>query len=291
MKFKDKVEYLLLVFFARIVGFIGIRNARYIAKPLALLFFYLIPIRKNVVKKNLSQAFPNLSRKQINKLAFQNYYSIGISLLEIVAIPYSTVEEIKSMVINENPEFFHSGRFKETGLILTTAHFGNWDLGAVFVGMMLDKTLHVLAKQQKNILVADWIKKGREQFGNKEILLGSSVRELYKTLKDKGYIGVVGDQRAPPESPKIDFFGMQTSIYTGTATIALKTKVPIVFTIFTRRPDYKYALSFEEIEYTDLIGTTEEKEIMITQRYIKLLQKNIEKHPEQWFWMHDIWKY
>ena len=291
MKFRYKVEFFLLLSIARLVGFLGIKNARYLAKPLALLFFYLIPVRKDVVKKNLSLAFPHLSDKQIKNLAFENYYSIGISFLEIVAFPYADREEIYSLVVNKNPELLHSPGFKEKGLILYTAHFGNWELGALYVGMTLDNTLCVLAKKQKNELVADWIKKGREKYGNREILLGSSVRELYKTLKYKGAIGIVGDQRGPRDGIRINFFGQETSLYTGAAAIALKMNVPIIVAIIARRPDNKYLLNFEEIYYSDFQGTDGEKEIYITQKYMDILQKNIEKHPEQYFWMHDIWKY
>jgi KDO2-lipid IV(A) lauroyltransferase len=291
MKFRYKVEFFLLISFARFAGILRLKNARYLAKPLALIFYYLIPIRKNVVKKNLSLAFPQLNDKEINKLAFENYYSIGISLLEIIAIPYSSRDEIFSMVVNENPDLLLLPKFKESGLILYTAHFGNWELGALYVGLILDNTLHVLAKKQKNELVADWIKKGREKFGNKEILLGSSVRELYKTLKENGSVGIVGDQRGPQDGSRIDFFGRSTSIYTGAASIALKMNVPVVLAIIARRPDNRYSISFEEISYSEFQGTPGEKEIYITQKYINILQKNIEEHPEQYFWMHDIWKY
>ncbi len=291
MKFKYKVEFFLLISFARIAAILGLKNARYLAKPLAVIFFYLIPIRKNVVKKNLSLAFPDLSDKQINKLAYRNFYSIGISFLEIVALPYSSLDEVSSLVVSENPGFLKSSRFKETGVIFYTAHFGNWELGALHVGLAVDNTLHVLAKKQKNELVAEWIKKGREKFGNKEILLGSSVRELYKTLKEKGSVGIVGDQRGPRDGSRIEFFGQKTSIYTGAAAIALKMNVPIVVAIIERRQDNRYLISFEEISYSDFKGTIKEKEIFITQEYINILQKNIEKHPEQYFWMHDIWKY
>jgi KDO2-lipid IV(A) lauroyltransferase len=291
VKFKYRVEFFLLVSVARIAGFLGLRNTRYLAKPLAILFYYLIPIRKKVVKKNLSIAFPQLSKKQINRLAFNNYYSIGISFLEIISVPFATKSDIESIIIYEDPESLDSAKFNDTGLILYTAHFGNWELGAISVGMTLNKTLHVLAKKQKNTLVADWIRKGREKFGNKEILLGSSVRELYKTLRNKGYVGMVGDQRGPIDAPKVDFFGRKTSLFTGTATMALKSNVPVYVAIIARRSDYKYLITFEEIPHSNLDGSIEEKELKITQQYMSILQKNIEKYPEQWFWMHDIWKY
>jgi len=291
MKLKYKVEFILLVSIARFVGLFGLKNARYLAKPVAFLFYYLIPIRKTVVKKNLSLAFPNLNHHQINKLAFDNYYSIGISFIEIMAIKYSSRDDLTSMVIFDNPELINSVIKKNRGLILFTAHFGNWELGAIFAGMVLENTLYVLAKKQKNTLVAGLIKNVREKFGNKEILLGSSIRELYKTLKDKGNIGMVGDQRGPRDGARVNFFGRPTSIFTGTAAMALKINVPIVVALLGRRPDNKYYIFLEEISLTDLEGTTEEKEIEIIQRYMNILQKNIEKHPEQWFWMHDIWKY
>lgn len=291
MKIKYKVEFFLLASIARIVGLFGLQNARYLAKPVAILFFYLIPIRKSVVKKNLSLAFPHLNPDQINKLAFDNYYSIGISFIEILAFKYSSREDITSIVAYDNPDVIASAINKDRGLILITAHFGNWELGAIFFGMVLKNTLYVLAKEQSNTLVADLIKNIREKFGNKEILLGSSIRELYKTLKNKGNVGMVGDQRGPRDGKRVNFFGHPTSIFTGTATMALKIGVPIVVVLLGRRPDNKYYIYLEEIPFSDLEGTAEENEIEITQRYMNILQKNIKKHPEQWLWMHDIWKY
>lgn len=290
MKFKYRVEFFLLASFARFAGLIGFNNARYLAKPLAILFFYLIPIRKSVVKKNLSLAFPHLNPGQINKLAFDNYYSIGISFIEILAIKYSSRDDITSKIIYNN-EVVASALNKDRGVILITAHFGNWELGAVFFGIVLENTLYVLAKKQSNTLVVDLIKSIREKFGNQEILLGSSIRELYKTLINKGNVGMVGDQRGSKEGARVNFFGQPTSIFTGTATMALRSKVPIVVVLLSRQPDNNYKIYLEEISYSDLNGTAEENEIEITQRYMSILQKTIEKYPEQWFWMHDIWKF
>lgn len=57
------------------------------AKILAYLFFYLIPIRKDVVIDNLTKAFPEKSETEIKKIAFGTYHSFLITLVEILYLP------------------------------------------------------------------------------------------------------------------------------------------------------------------------------------------------------------
>ncbi len=57
------------------------------------------------------------------------------------------------------------------------------------MGLLLNKQINVLVKKQRNRLVANWMSDIREKFTNKEIPLGVSVRELYKTLVQGGIVG------------------------------------------------------------------------------------------------------
>lgn len=291
MSIKHLTEYIFFVSISRIVGLFGIGNVKYFAKPIAFLFYYFIPIRKAVVKKNISKAFPKLAQKEINDLAFRNYYSLAITFLEIMCFRYSTKEQILSIIEKGDVILAQNALAKNKGAILLTAHFGNWELGAISIGLLLNFPVHVLAKKQKNLLVANWMKRIREKFGNKEILLGASLRDLYVTLKNGGAIGVVGDQRGPKESLRVDFFNQPTAVFSGTAALALKNKVPIIVTIIVRNTNHRYEIETEEISLENLSGSKEEQIKELNQRYFRILERNIIEHPEQWFWMHNIWKY
>lgn len=288
---KYKFEFFLFVFFGKLFTFFGFESIHKTAKLLAIIAFHIFRIRRRVVLKNLSLAFPELDSKQIKLLAIKNYQSVAITFLEVFNLTRMDRENIKINFLSTGLDFVHKKYQGKKGLILLTAHFGNWELGAVAVGLHLDETIHVLVKKQKNPYVAKWLNNFRERFGNKQIPLGVSVRELYSTIKEQKIVGIVGDQRGTKDGVKVNFFGIKTSTFPGTASIALKTQCPVVVLLCARQKNGIYKSEIEEIRLYDIVGTQEERIREFNQRYMAILEKNIKKYPEQWFWMHNIWKH
>jgi Kdo2-lipid IVA lauroyltransferase/acyltransferase len=288
---QNKVEYILFITLIRFFNLFGIEKARIFAKPLAFVFFNFIPIRKAIVINNLKIAFPNLTIKEIHKLAFQCYCSISITLFEILCIPSLPVEKLKTLM--DCPDLGLIKKFydKGNGLIFLTAHFGNWELGATSMGAQLNIPIHVVVKDQRNPYVSQWLNMMRKKFGNKVTALGVSIKNIYAELKKKNMLGIVGDQRGPRDGMRIKFFNKSTAIYAGTASLSVKTGAPIAVAFIARQPDYRYKVFVEIIEPGLLPGSEEEKILEINQRYFSILESYIRKYPDQWFWMHNIWKY
>jgi len=258
---------------------------------LGYFFFFIVPIRKNIVLNNLAIAFPDFSKKEINKIALANYVSLTKTFLEIVKLKKTSSEWFIENVEVVNNELVEIYLQKKESLILLTAHFGNWEFGALTLGIKYNFSMNVLAKKQSNEFVTRFMSEAREKFGNKEIFTGSSVKELYKALLKKQIIGVVGDQRGPLEGPRVKFFNRDTAVYTGTAVLSLKTKTPILSVFVARQKNNKYKIFIDELSFENLPQDQEEKVIEINRRYFNKLENMIKQYPEQWFWMHKIWKY
>lgn len=293
---KYKLEFLAFNFLGNLLSIFGFRNQKYSAKFLAFIFFNILRIRRKVVIKNLSIAFPHLDKKNITKLAFKNYISVAITFLEILNIEKMNRDEILSMFSQNYDDIiqhkiFQNPIYKNQGFILLTAHIGNWELGAIAIGIILNKSINVLVKNQKNIYVRDWLKGIREKFGNKQITVGSSVREIFKALKMNQTVGIVGDQRGPREGLKVSFFSRKTSVFVGTASIALKVNCPVIIAFCVRNSEYKYDIILEEMEIPNNQLSAEEKILSFNQNYMSFLEKTIKLYPDQWLWMHNIWKY
>jgi KDO2-lipid IV(A) lauroyltransferase len=177
------------------------------------------------------------------------------------------------------------------GVILLSAHFGNWEYVAASASLQVDLPFHVVVKPQRNPYVTNWLNKMRTKWNNKVISLGISIREIYKNLKEKNLIAMVADQRGPYEGIRVNFFGIKTAVYSGTAALALKTKAPIIYGITVRQPDYSYNVVLEEISMENLPENEEDRIIELSQRHTSYLEKFIRQYPEQWLWMHKRWKY
>lgn len=288
---KYKIEYSVLIFLGTVFSNVKFESHRFASKLLAIIFFNILRIRRSVVIKNLSIAFPKKSANEIKRLAFSNYQSIAITFLEIFSFNSASRDTIKNKFIPNNFELIKQKYSEKKGLILLTGHFGNWELGALATGIYLEESINVLVKKQKNPYVAEFITNMRERFGNKQIFLGVSVKELYKTIINKKAVGIVGDQRGKRDGIRVKFFGKETSTFPGTAAIALKTQCPVIILLCARQFNGRYESIIEELDYSNIKGSKEEMIQEFNQRYLAILEKTVKQYPEQWFWMHNVWKY
>lgn len=269
----------------------GIDRSRKYAFPLALLFFYLIPIRKNVVKKNLSLAFPDFSAKEINKTTFACYKSLAITLIEILCLPILNEKDIEKYFVWENFSLLEKKYSEKKGVILLISHSANWEYATLAISQKMGFPFGVIMKEQRNTLVSDWMIKNRSKWGNRMITLGISVRNFYKELLDKNIVLLAADQRAPKESQRVLFFGRLSTCFFGPALLAIKTGAPIIFALMKREKSLSYTIRFEEVSLENLPLLEEEKLLEISQRHTTILEKAIRTAPDQWLWMHDRWKF
>lgn len=288
---KNFLEYSLFLILAGIVRLLGLKVSRRLSIIIAFIFYYIIPIRKQVTLKNLHKAFPEYSEREIKKVAFGSYKSFSITLVEMLFIPFMTREQIENAIYCEDVELVKKYYERNNGLIALSGHFGNWEYGALSVSAKINVPFHVVVKSQRNPYVDAYLNHGRTRWINKIVPLGVSIRKIYAELKAKNIVAMVADQRGPQEGMRVNFFGQQSSIYPGPAMLAIKTRAPILYVLTIRQPDYSYTAQISEISMENLPADKERQVQEVSQRHMAFLESVIRKHPEQWLWMHNIWKY
>jgi KDO2-lipid IV(A) lauroyltransferase len=288
---QNLIEYIFFILFSFLVRVAGLNFSRKGSVILALVFFYLIPIRKKTVIENLSFSFPDFSKQEINKIAFNCYRSFAITLIELLAIPWLSKNEMEHMIQCENAHFIKEKHDEGKGVILLSAHFGNWEYIALSVSLQIGIPFYVVIKPQRNPYVTRWLEKVRTKWINKVIQSGISIRQVYKELLNKNVVAMVADQRGPSDGLKLDFMGRQALFFTGPAALAVKTGAPVLYSIPVRQEDYSYKAKIVEISKENLPEDEEGKVREITRRLKEFLEGFIREYPEQWFWMHKRWKF
>ncbi|MFZ1519149.1 MAG: lysophospholipid acyltransferase family protein [Ignavibacteriaceae bacterium] len=288
---KNFFEYILFLTLSYFCRLLGLKLSRKFASLLTLFFYYLVPIRKEVVFDNLKHAFPNLNQTKIEKIAFGSYKNLAITLVEILYLPWMSKEQVKSVVKFNNISLIDKKHSEENGVILLSAHFGNWEYCAISGGAQLNKKFSVVVKPQRNSYVNDWMNKARTRWTNDIVPLGVSIRNIVTVLKNNGIVAMAADQRGPEDSIKLDFFDRKTSVYTGPAILSLKMNAPIIYGITIRQPDFSYVSDIVEISKDNLPDDFDEKVKVLSERMLKYLEDVIRAYPEQWFWMHKRWKH
>ena len=251
----------------------------------------MIRIRKEVVLENLTFAFPDYDKEKIKDIAYENFRSTCITLVEILYLPWIKKEQVNNILSFENPDLLIS-KFKEgNGLIVLSGHFGNWEYLATLGAYILQVKFNVVVKPQRNPYVDRWMNNYRTKWNNKVIPLGPSIRNVYSVLLNKGILAMVADQRGPEDGIKLEFFGRKTSVYTGPAILSLKSKAPLIFGIAIRQKDFSYKIFINEISRDNLPEEYDEKVKVLSERILRHLEIFIRQYPAQWLWMHKRWKH
>jgi KDO2-lipid IV(A) lauroyltransferase len=288
---KNRIEYFLFLLFSLTFRLLGLNTSRKLSGLLAVIFYYFIPIRKKTVLENLRNAFPEYDEKKIRSIAYNTYKSFLTAFIEILYLSKIGRQELEAAVNCPNKDLIETKFKEEKGVILLSAHFGNWEYVATSVALQLDLPFSVVVKPQRNPYVSDWMNNVRTRWNNDIVSLGLSIRKTYQTLKEKKIVAMVADQRGPQESIKVEFFGRKVSVHVGPAVLALKTGAPILCGIPVRQKDYSYKLVMHEISKDNLPEDNEEKIIELSQRHTSYLESFIREYPEQWLWMHKRWKH
>ncbi len=288
---KNNLEYILFISLSYFFRIIGLKLSRRFSSVIAFFFYYIVPIRKDVVFDNLKHAFPEYSKDKIREIAYGSYKSFCFTLAEILYMPWLTDEQLKQIMVCENQDLIVNRFNENNGVILLSAHFGNWEYLATSVALQINKKFYVVVKPQRNPFVNDWMNKYRTKWTNEIVPLGVSIRNVFSVLLNKGIVAMVADQRGPKESMKLEFFGRMTSVYTGPAVLSLKTNSPIIYGISVRQKDLNYKVELFEVDRNNLPDNQDEKIKVLSERMIKNLEEIIRKNPEQWLWMHKRWKH
>ncbi len=288
---QNLLEYALFSFFSKIFCLAGFKRAHRFAPFLTFIFHDLLKLRRSVVMKNLTIAFPELSEQERKDLCRKCYLSSAKTFIEIMTLPAIKFSEVENFVSDAAADAARELHGRGKGLILLTAHFGNWELAALTYARRIGIPIATLAQPQRNGYITDWMERVRTMWGNRVYKTGHAAMTLFKALKNGEIIGVVGDQRGPEDGLRVPFFGRMSAVNEGSATLALRAGSPIMICLFIRNEDDSYRLEFKEISYDDLPESLSDKVAEVTRRHTAVLEEYIRKYPDQWFWMHNRWKY
>jgi KDO2-lipid IV(A) lauroyltransferase len=88
----------------------------------------------------------------------------------------------------------------------------------------------------------------------------------------------------------MDFFGRPASIARGPALFAIRCGCPVIPLLLRRERHDRHVLIAGELIYPPKSGDEEADVRSMTARYVKFIEENIRRYPDQWLWTHNRWK-
>jgi KDO2-lipid IV(A) lauroyltransferase len=251
----------------------------------------VLPHLRRHAEINLQLAFPELSAVERGRIERGTFRNLGRLLGEVSQFPRFDRDNISSIVVYNGLENYLNAKAQGRGVILLTGHIGAWEL-SVYAHSIYGYPMSFLARRVDNPLVERLAENQRARYGNRSIDKKNSVREVLKTLKSGGVVGILADLNSSREEGVFcDFFGVQACTTAGVATLALRTGAVVLpgYLVWDETARI-HRLHFEPPIETINTGNQKEDVQVNTERYAKTLEAIIRRHPDQWLWIHRRWR-
>ncbi len=259
--------------------------ARLVARLATRVLDLAVPKLRRVGLKNLSFAFPELDTHARNRIINGVFAGIARMLVALARFPTLNSANIPEWISYEGLENYLEAKRNGRGVLVATAHLGNWELSA-FAHALMTEPMHVMVRALDNPLIDRIVEERRALSGNRLIYKKDAARTVIAALRNNEALGILIDQNtSASEGVFINFFGKLACAGTAFAKFAEHSGAAVIpgFALWNERKK-RYVLRFyPRVEMTGDPKTD-------TQRIHSLFEEIIREHPDQWMWIHRRWK-
>ena len=262
-----------------------------LAKFLAFAFMKLKKKRFHVVMTNLNLAFGETKSKEEKlEIAKKCYYNFAKYLgINFILNQNTTKQKILKQVVFKNEHFLLDAIRSGRPIIVTTAHFGQWEIFGLAVAAHFGPS-SVLGRRLDSSVMDKILKANRAQFDVELIDKDGGAKDILKALKARRIVGILVDQNtAPKDGIKVQFFGKDVLHTPAASVLAQKTNALIINAFIYQKGENLNEICFEEpID----ISTFDKEEAVqkATQMQCSACEEMVRARPEEYFWFHQRFK-
>ncbi len=227
-----------------------------------------------------------LSPRALHSLARENFLNFAKYLVDFFRFLRLEPENMDRIVHFGNVPAVLDDLLKHgKGIIIVSAHLGNWELGAAALAALGYK-FNAVALWVPDKKLNDLYQYYRTSRKINPLPFGRAARECISVLRRNEIVAVVGDRDFSRSVQTVEFFGRPARLPDGPAKLALATGAPLLPIFMIRLPDDTFAYIVDEPIWAD----KERQNVDEIMRQVAMaLERVIRQHSEQWFLFHNLW--
>ncbi len=263
-----------------------------LADLLYYITYYIARYRRNVVRENLTFSFPEKTEKEIIKIEKGSYRHFSDLLMETVKLLSMSEKQISERMKYVNYEQLINHCKENRSVILLTSHYCNWEWHSTFShSLQTEIPIFQVYKKLSSDITDRLMLKIRGKNGGNSVEMRKIVRQIIEMSKEGkvGMFGMISDQSPARRNTHLttEFLSQKTTVITGSEQLSKKFNLPVYY-VRTKKIKRGFYVS-EPIELS--VNPKEVEDFQISEKYIKLLEKDIIENPQYWLWTHRRWKY
>lgn len=254
--------------------------------------YYVFRYRRNVVRTNLVNSFPDKTLPEIIRIEKRYYQHMCDLFVEMYRMWHMSEEEIRRRCVFTNPEVIQHYFDQGKSVIGVLGHYGNWEWMASYsLWMPADVDFYTLYKPLHDRVADRMMLSIRSRFKAKPVPKNDILRKVVENRREGRLFlaGFIGDQTPNKANLNfwMEFLNQDTPVLIGTEKIARKFDLPVI-SLHMR----KVKRGYYEVDFVDICGNPAESEPgEITRLHTRVLEQTIREVPELWLWSHKRWKH
>ncbi|MDJ0938502.1 MAG: lipid A biosynthesis acyltransferase [Woeseiaceae bacterium] len=241
--------------------------------------------RRTIVRRNIELCFPELSAEERDALGKRHYESLGMAIIEMGLGRWASDRFHVRIGKLEGLEHLNAALDAGKGVILLSAHFTTLEIMGRVLAMNAPPYDAVYRKNRSEF-ITELQRTGREVSADATIEK-RDIKRMVRSLRNGRAVWYAPDQSYDRKgSAVVEFFGQPTMHTTATSTLARLGKAVTLPFFPERLADNTYVFRI----LPPLDDFPSDDEIADTKKYVDVLEQQIRRCPEQYFWVHKKFK-
>ena len=242
---------------------------------------------RRLATRNLEIAFANeKSPRELRQLVRRHFRRLGANLLCSAKLTQMPPEKILEHVEVENIESMAREFRAGVPVVLVLSHLGTWEVFAQlmpkFVGFVRNASVY---QGLGNRFIDKHVRRTRSQTGLELFDRHDGFEPVIDLLRSGGGVGVLSDQHAGDHGVWTPFFGRLASTSPLPALLAKRTRAALI-----AAGVYTTGRARWRMVFTERFDQTGASVAMLTSKINEVIEQQIRRAPEDWFWVHNRWK-
>jgi lipopolysaccharide heptosyltransferase II len=242
---------------------------------------------RRLATRNLEIAFANeKSPRELRQLVRRHFRRLGANLLCSAKLTQMPPEKILEHVEVENIESMAREFRAGVPVVLVLSHLGTWEVFAQlmpkFVGFVRNASVY---QGLGNRFIDQHVRRTRSLTGLELFDRHDGFEPVIELLRSGGGVGVLSDQHAGDHGVWTPFFGRLASTSPLPALLAKRTRAALI-----AAGVYTTGRARWRMVFTERFDETGASIAVLTLKINQVVEQQIRRAPEDWFWVHNRWK-
>ncbi len=238
------------------------------------------------VRENLRRVLPEMSPAALEAVVGATFADFGACFSDLLTVNRQPPERLRRWVGSAvGEDGLDAALAPGRGVILLTAHLGNWELGGRLLVPRLGRTAHVVLSTEQDAALEPYMRGETPNLRFVTRRQATSTLGLLAALRRGEAVAMQGDRpTGERRDTLVPFFGAPAPFPLGPFVLARAAGAPVVPAFCAMAADTSYHIAIEPAIW---VKPGEETEALATA--VGALERAVRRTPTQWFNFFDMW--